>query len=129
MNAYLLIANLTALVSVIIHVFFGDKDIRSIEPRGEDHKRLENWIMARGAFHVVSVDMLMITAGLALINFTAFLDGYRTILLTIMSIYFLLNAICFFVCVLIAKPLPKKFFRLCQWALFLIMSGLIYFGI
>lgn len=128
-NTCLLIANVIALISVIVHIFFGDKDLKSIEPDGKNDKKLENWIMARGAFHVVSVDMVMITVGLALINFTDLLNPYRTILLTIMSIYFLLYALFFFLILVISKPFAKKFLKLCQWVLFLLMSGLIYFGI
>lgn len=128
MNACLLIANVIALISVIVHIFFGDKDLKSIEPDGKNDKKLENWIMARGAFHVVSVDMVMITVGLTLINFTDLLHPHRTVLLTIMSIYFLLYALFFFLILIISKPFAKKFLKLCQWALFLLMSGLIYFG-
>ncbi|PRD56668.1 hypothetical protein C5749_05400 [Sphingobacterium gobiense] len=129
MNTFLIIANVIVLISVIVHMFLGDKDIKSIMPDLSEHKRFENWIMARGAFHVVSVDILMITAGLTLINFTDLLDPHRTILLQIMSIYFLLYAVFFLIVVTVSGSLPKKFLKLCQWALFLILSGLIYFGI
>lgn len=129
MTIPLLIANVVTLLALLVHIFLGDKDIRFIEPDGKNPKKLENWIMARGAFHVVSVDMLMMTAGLTLINFTGFLDEQRNILLKIMSLYFLLYAVFFLVCIFISKPLPKKFLKLCQWALFLIIGGLIYFGI
>lgn len=129
MNTLLIIANVVVLASVIFHIFWGDKDIKLIEPDISEHKKFENWIMARGAFHVVSVDMLMITAGLTLINFTDLLDQHRTILLMIMSIYCLLYAIFFFIVITVSGKLPQKFLKLCQWALFLILSGLIYFGI
>jgi uncharacterized membrane protein len=129
MNTLLIIANVVVLASVIFHIFWGDKDIKLIEPDNSEHKKFENWMMARSAFHVVSVDMLMITAGLTLINFTDLLDPYRTILLQIMSIYCLLYAVFFFIVVTMSGPLPQKFLKLCQWALFLILSGLIYFGI
>ncbi|WP_080779263.1 hypothetical protein [Chryseobacterium phocaeense] len=129
MNTLLIIANVVVLASVIFHIFWGDKDIKLIEPDNSEHKKFENWIMARGAFHVVSVDMLMITAGLTLINFTDLLDPHRTILLQIMSLYFLLYAVIFFIVIALSGTLPQKFLKLCQWALFLILSGLIYFGI
>lgn len=129
MNIPLLIVNALALLVLLAHIVLGDKDIKYIEPDAENQKKLEIWIMARGAFHIVSVDMLMITLGLTLINFTSFLDEYRIILLKIMSIYFLLYAAFFFVYTCISKPLPKKFIKLCQWAVFLMMGCLIYFGI
>lgn len=129
MNTFLIIANVVVLASVIFHIIWGDRDIKLIEPDNSEHKKFENWIMVRGAFHVVSVDMFMVTAGLTLINFTDILDPHRTILLQIMSIYFLLYAVFFFIVIRISGSLPQKFLKLCQWALFLILSGLIYFGI
>ncbi len=129
MSTLLIIANVVVLASVIFHIFWGDNDIKLIEPDNSEHKKFENWIMARGAFHVVSVDMLMITAGLTLINFTDMLDSHRTILLKIMSIYCLLYAVFFFIVISVSGALPQKFLKLCQWALFLLLSGLIYFGI
>lgn len=129
MNTLLIIANVVVLASVIFHIFWGDKDIKLIEPDNSEHKKFENWIMARGAFHVVSVDMLMITVGLTLINFTDLLNAHRTILLQIISIYCLMYAVFFFIVVTVSGSLPQKFIKLCQWALFLILSGLIYFGI
>lgn len=129
MSTLLIIANVVVLTSVIFHIFWGDNDIKMIEPDNSEHKKFENWIMARGAFHAVSVDMLMITAGLTLINFTDMLDSHRTILLKIMSVYCLLYAVFFFIVIAVSGSLPQKFLKLCQWALFLLLSGLIYFGI
>ncbi|RYY28923.1 MAG: hypothetical protein EOO04_07865 [Chitinophagaceae bacterium] len=129
MNSFLIIANIITLLSLFVHVFYGDKDIRSIEPEGGNLKKLENWIMARGAFHVFSADLLMFTIGLTLINFTSLLDEHRTMLLMIMSIWLLFYAVFFFVTVLISKPLSNKFLKLFQWAVFIAMSGLIYLGI
>jgi hypothetical protein len=128
MNAYLLTVNIIVLVSLFVHVFYGDRDIRSIEPNGENPKKLETWIMARGAFHVFSVDLLMYTIGLTMINFTDLLDEHRSVLLKIMCIWFLLYAVCFFICVIISQPLADKLLKLFQWAVFMAMSGLVYLG-
>lgn len=129
MDIPLLIANVIALISLIVHLFLGDKDVKTLEPDGGSHKKLENWILARAAFHVFSVDMLMITIGLTLLNFTSYFAEYRTIILKIICTYFLLHAISFFFCVIISKPLPKKLLKLGQWALLLVLSSLIYYGI
>ena len=126
MNIPLLIANAPIFLVLPIHIFLGDKDMKAIEPTNKDHGYLEKWVMARGAFHVVSVDMLMTTVGLLLINFTALLDSSKTLLLKIMSIYFLLYAIAFFLCIVISRSFPKNYLKLIQWAFFILVSGLIY---
>lgn|SRR5699024_5916784 len=128
MNIPLLIANFVLLLAVIVHVFWGDKDLKAIDPDDNNHEKTEKWVMARGAFHIVSVDFLMAAIGLTLINFTSVFDKSKILLLTIMSIYFLMYAIAFFVSIVISKQFPKNHLKLGQWILLLLTSGLIYLG-
>lgn len=129
MDSRLVIANIIVLIALVFHFYWGDKDIQSISPKASEAKKVENWIMARGAFHVVSMDLFIIATVLSLLNFTDLLTQYRTILLTIMSIYFMLNALVFFIVVAISAPLNKKFLKLFQWSIFIIISALIYWSI
>lgn len=129
MDSRLVIANIIVLIALVFHFYWGDKDIQSITPKSSEAKKVENWIMARGAFHVVSMDLFIIATVLSLLNFTDLLTSYHTMLLTIMSIYFMLNALVFFLVVAISGPLHKKFLKLFQWSIFIIISALIYWSI
>ncbi len=129
MDSRLVIANIIVLIALVFHFYWGDKDIQSISPKASEAKKVENWIMARGAFHVVSMDLFIITTVLSLLNFTDLLTSYRTMLLTIMSIYFMVNALVFFLVIAISAPLHKKFLKLFQWSIFIIISALIYWSI
>lgn len=129
MDSRLVIANIIVLIALVFHFYWGDKDIQSISPKASEAKKVENWIMARGVFHVVSMDLFIIATVLSLLNFTELLTSYRTMLLTIMSIYFMVNALVFFLVVAISAPLNKKFLKLFQWSIFIIISALIYWSI
>ncbi|MCK9207817.1 MAG: hypothetical protein M0P66_11950, partial [Salinivirgaceae bacterium] len=94
----------------------------------DNHTKLEKWVMARGAFHMVSMDFLLATIGLVLINFTGFFQD-ENLILTILAVYFLAYSISFLVSILISRQFPKNYLKLGQWILLLVISGLIYFGI
>ena len=128
MNILILIANVLALLSLIVHTFWGDKDLKVIEPKDTDVKKIEKWVMARGAFHIVSMDFLLATIGLALINFTDIFKETQNLLLQILAIYFLMYSIGFLIIILISKQFPKNYLKLGQWLLLLIISGLIFWG-
>jgi hypothetical protein len=128
MNILILIANVLALLTLIVHTFWGDKDLKVIEPKDTDVKKIEKWVMARGAFHIVSMDFLLATIGLALINFTDIFKETQNLLLQILAIYFLMYSIGFLIIILISKQFPKNYLKLGQWLLLLIISGLIFWG-
>jgi sterol desaturase/sphingolipid hydroxylase (fatty acid hydroxylase superfamily) len=131
MNALLLVANVLVLLTFIAHTFGGDIELRLIEPQSEGdlaYKKQKSWLMARGAFHIVSADFLLATLGLSLVNFTDFFKD-ETFVLQVLSLYFFLYGIGFFIGILISKKIPHTFLTLWQWLLMLIISGLIYFGL
>ncbi len=128
MNILILVANVLALFTLIVHTFWGDKDLKVIEPKDTDINKIEKWVMARGAFHIVSMDFLLATIGLALINFTDIFKETQNLLLQILAIYFLMYSIGFLIIVLISKQFPKNYLKLGQWLLLLIISGLIFWG-
>ena len=103
MNAPLIIANLLTLIVCFGHSIMGDKELRVIAPnQGMDqfNNKLEKWIHARAHLFIISVDYLMATIGLALINFSDLLDN-EPLLLRILATYFLFYAVAFFFSVLI----------------------------
>ncbi len=130
MNTPILIANILTLLAFFIHAFIGDRELKSIEPNtGTDNwiTKQEKWTMARCGWHWVSFDLLFASVGLALINFTNFFDNEKT-LLQILTIYFLGYTIAWAFTIVISKQFPKIYFKLGQWILLLLISGLIYYG-
>jgi hypothetical protein len=130
MNLPILIANILTLVTLIGHTFLGDKDLKTIEPENIDSKfysKLEQWVHARAHHYMISMDFLLATIGLILINFTDFFQD-KWLLLHILSIYFLAYSVGFVVSIIVSKQFPKNYLKLGHWILLLIISVLIYLG-
>lgn len=131
MNIQILIANILTLLAFFIHTFIGDRELKIIQPSTDTDKgteKLEKWTMARCGWHWISFDLLFASVGLALINFTDYLDNENT-LLQILTIYFLGYSIVWAFTILISKQFPKNYLKLGQWILLLLISGLIYLGL
>jgi hypothetical protein len=127
MNTSLIIANVLVLLTFIVHTFVGDRKYKSIEPEKGDHSNQVKWTMGRGAFHIVSADFFLATIGLTLINFTGYFSD-RTLLLSVLSVYFLSYGFAFLITLIISRKFPNSFIKLWQWLLMFIISGLIYYG-
>lgn len=127
MNTTLIIANILVFLTFIAHTFGGDGAYGKIEPDQTDFARLQFWVMGRGAFQMVSVDCLLATIGLTLINFTNYFKDPK-LLLNILAIYFFAYGIAFLITLIISPKFPKSFIKLWQWLLMFVISGLIYAG-
>ena len=131
MNIYILIANILTLLAFFVHTFMGDLELRVIEPKSSDKKYLSKqakWTMARCGWHWISVDLLLASIGLGLINFTNQFQQEQ-LLLQILAFYFLAYGMIWLIGIAISKPFPKNYFKLGQWLLLWLISGLIYIGI
>jgi hypothetical protein len=130
MNIPILVANSLTLIAFIIHTFVGDRELKINVPTNEKEvniKKLEKWIMARCGWHWVSLDLLLATFGLAIINFTNYFDNEKT-LLQILTIYFFGYSVVWLFTITISNKFPLNYIKLGQWILLLIISGLIYLG-
>ncbi len=128
MNTLLIIANALVFLTFIVHTFAGDLKYQKIEPDPESPKRLRIfWTMGRGAFHIVSIDFLFASIGLALINFTDYFNETK-LLLKLLAFYFLGYGLAFLLSLIVSKKFPNIFFKMWQWVLMLIIAGLIYGG-
>jgi hypothetical protein len=130
MNLPILTANILTFLTLIGHTFIGDRDLKTIEPENIDSKfysKLEQWVHARAHHYMVSMDFLLATIGLILINFTDFFQD-KSLILQILSIYFLAYSIGFLVSIIVSKQFPKNYLKLGHWILLIIISGLIYLG-
>lgn len=128
MNTTLIVANVLVLFTFIIHTFAGDREYKKIEPLSDVKERFRVfWTMGRGAFHIVSIDFLFATIGLALINFTDYFEETK-LLLDLMALYFLGYGIAFLIALIISRKFPNMFLKMWQWLLMLVIAGLIYLG-
>jgi hypothetical protein len=132
MNTPLIILTILAGISFFIHTFIGDRDLKIIEPADDpddNYKMRKAWTVSRAGWHWISADLLFLTVGLYLINFTEYFKGQEVFLLNIMFFYFLTCAVFFLLSIIISKQFPKNYFRILQWFLLLIMAGLTYWGL
>ena len=130
MNLFLVLANVLTAIGFFVHTFAGDKDMRFIEPNADpdpDYKKREQWTLARGGWHIVSVDLLFASLLLGLINFSDHLEAERQVL-QVLAFYFLAYAIAWLIAVAISKSFPKNYLKLGQWLLLLCIAVLIYLG-
>jgi len=127
MNTVLIVANVLVLLTFIAHTFGGDRELKKIEPRIVDTDKLTYWLTARGAFHIVSVDFLLATIGLAMINFTDYFKEPK-LLLQLLAIYFFGYGAAFLFTLVISKKFPNSFFKLWQWLLLMLIGALIFWG-
>lgn len=127
MSITLIIANLLTLLAFGAHTFAGDKELRLLEPNqdGENDILREKWTMGRGGWHMVSVDLLLATIGLALLNFTDLLQP-REVYLMLLAIYFLAYGVAWFLVILISKSFKQNYPRLGQWMLLLVIAILVF---
>jgi len=128
MNTVLILANVLVLLTFIVHTFGGDIEYQKIEPEPESPKRFRVfWTMGRGAFHIVSIDFLFATIGLALINFTDYFKE-TNLLLNLLALYFLGYGIAFLGTLIISRKFQNIYLKMWQWLLLLANAGLIYWG-
>lgn len=130
MNLFLTIAFLLTSVAFFLHTFIGDKELKLIEPKGDDpkFKKQETWTMARSGWHWISFDLLFAAIGLGMINFSNFFEN-ESQLLMILSTYFFGYGIVWLIGIFISKKFPNNYLKLGQWMLLWVIGGLIYFGI
>ena len=130
MNGFLIAANVLTLLAFFLHTFQGDIEIRMIQPKSDSTsvKQQEIWTMARCGWHWLSVDLLLASIGLGLINFSQFFESPIT-LLHILFVYFTVYAIVWAFTIFISKPFPKNYLKLGQWILLFVIAGLIFLGI
>jgi cbb3-type cytochrome oxidase subunit 1 len=83
--------------------------------------------MGRGAFHIVSIDFLFASIGLATINFTDYFED-TNLLLHLLALYFLGYGVAFLVTLIMSRKFENIYCKMWQWILMLVNLGLIYMG-
>lgn len=128
MNVILIIANALVLFTFVIHTFGGDRKYRKIEPTPDSPHRFRIfWTMGRGAFHIVSIDFLFASIGLAVINFTGYFKDTKLVL-NLLALYFLGYGIAFLITLINSRKFQNSYLKMWQWLLMLVIAGLVYWG-
>ncbi len=130
MSIPLLIANLLTFLAFLAHTFVGDQEIHLLidQNDGPTRQYRSTWTMARCGWHWVSLDLLIASVLMAVINFSDLLpeEGAITLLL---AIVFSAYGLIWMVTILISPTFSRRFFLLGQWLLLLVIGGLLFLAI
>lgn len=135
MNYYFITAGIFLFVCLLIHMIAGDRDYRTLDPRKTDPassaektaRRLGVWLMGRGTFQMVSVDLLVSSAFVFLTGINAIPFSYHLMLFVALLyggylVFWLLT-------LLVSKAGASNYINQGQWILFLVAVVLITLGI
>lgn len=130
MNYWFVSAGAFLFISLLIHMIAGDREYCYMNPKKQkngDVKMFESWLMGRGTFQMVSVDLLLTSIaiflmGVNVIPYNYYLSLFIALLYAGYLVFWLLT-----LCVSKAKSI--NFLKQGQWVLFLIAFVLIIMGI
>ncbi|MEO0472819.1 MAG: hypothetical protein AAF206_24600 [Bacteroidota bacterium] len=124
MNLPLIAANVLTILAFFVHVFAGDKEVRTIEPREQTQgKPREVWTLLRCSFHWLSIDLLFAAILMSLINLSLITE-HQDIYLKLLWIYFLSYGVIWLLTIRISRSFPKNYLLLGQWMLVIVIGGL-----
>lgn len=136
MNIFLLSAGLLTLVTFIIHIYIGDKELCQLNPSKLNYENCsENtetltyiWIQTRCAFHMISSSLLLSGLLLICISNNLFIK-FNKILLIYLAVQYFLYTIFWIVTLIVSKAPAKFYLKLGQWIMLFIIGLLIFLGI
>ncbi len=121
-----LISNITIVLLFVGHLYYGDKEIKRIEPRDSSVNQ-GLWTLARVAWHWVSWDLLFIAILMALVNFTGVFSGNEAIVQKIIAVYIIGVSVSWTITTCISRPCEKKFVMFIPAALIILSIGILAF--
>lgn len=130
MNYWFISAGIFLFTSLLIHMIAGDRDYRHLNPRkqkNEDAKAFGFWLMGRGTFQMVSVDLLLASAALLLMGINVI--PYNFYLSFFIALLYAGYLISWLLTLCVSKAKSSSYLNQGQWMLFLITFILIMFGI
>ena len=130
MNYWFISAGIFLFISLLIHMIAGDKDYcklnSSTENKGSD-KVFGFWLMGRGTFQMVSVDLLLTSIAIFLMGISVISYSFHLIIFIAFLYAGYLIFWLFTLCASKAKPM--NYLKQGQWILFLIAFVLIVLGL
>ena len=126
MNIPVLIVAIITLIAFVAHVIGGTRETAAIAPK-EDDKLVVSWVQAMCAFQMLAVDLLALALLLFAIVFWDLGPG-ESLILQLASVLYFLWGVVWVVQVLWLKRPSATLLRLPHWIIWLLCSGLLYFG-
>lgn len=129
MNYWFISAGALLFVSLLVHMIAGDKEYRRLRPGGRDAgsgKVFGYWLMGRGTFQMVSVDLLLTGAAVSLTGVGVIPYNFHLMLFIASLCAGYLFA--WLLTLVISKAGPSNYLGQGQWMLFLITLALIVVG-
>ena len=134
MNYQVTAAGGLVLLALLAHCFIGNKEALSARPapsspaRSPGAERVElSWVQSMCAFQLVTVDLLLLAAGLLVLGVS---DGFpgRSTLALFAAAYFALWGTAWLLQLIVLRRAGKDFLLLGQWILWYVCAGLLYWG-
>lgn len=130
MNYWFISAGSFLFICLLIHMIAGDKNYRMLNPKKDnqdDNKTFGFWLMGRGTFQMVSVDLLLTSVcvflmGINVIPYNFHLALFISLLYAGYLLFWLLT-------LYVSKAKPTNYIEQGQWVIFLISFILIILGL
>ncbi len=130
MNYFFISAGIVLFIALLIHMIAGDQEYRKLNPQkqcNETGKAFGYWLMGRGTFQMVSVDLLLSSVFIFLVGIgTIPFNGWLTLFIALLYLGYL---VFWLVTLFVSKARPANYLYQGQWVLFLIVFVLVTLGI
>ncbi|MEL6109047.1 MAG: hypothetical protein AAFU85_23830 [Planctomycetota bacterium] len=127
MSICALVAALLLGLALLAHLFVGTAEYRTIAPAAEPNATRQAWVQGLGAWHFVTVDLLVTTLLFAAVGLGDWMMPVEAILLRCLGVYFLVQGIVWLLVLSVSgHATPNRYLKLPQWLLFWIVAGLAF---
>lgn len=130
MNYYFVSAGIFLFIALLIHAIAGDKEYRELDPRKRNdssEKMFGFWLMGRGTFQMVSVDLLLTSAAVFLTGINVIPFNFH--LMLFIALLYAGYLVFWLSTLFVSKAGRSNYLNQGQWILFLIALVIIVFGI
>lgn len=126
MNVYVLIAGILSFVGFLAHAFVGTGETLQTRTAFSDATGEKNWYQSFLAWHLITADLLLSSILLIVIATSNYLENRKTIAFIFALQYLFWTFSCLLT---LSVTEARKYYRqLYQWAVFLICSILLFYG-
>jgi len=137
MDLFYLVAGFLVALTFFAHIIFGTKESLNARPNDQQtadrvdvdstSKKQQYWMQSMCAFQLVTVDLFIVGIILFAMGLTEVIS-FETELAYCLAVYFFLWAIAWLVQLSFLKKSNKQYYLLGQWAIFMLIGGLILGG-
>ncbi len=133
MNLPILVAGVLTFVAFLGHITLGYQESLRVDPRLHKQAALASqpvdlhWTQMMGAWQMVTIDLVVISALLFALAATSLVPSPRTVA-TGIAVLFALWGVAWLLQLLLLKRETMDYLKLGQWLLWLVNAGLIYWG-